>query len=167
MIKYLLLIIFLAFANSCIDGPQATFDSKFVQANPKKELPFNKLVGIYELDKDSKKRYKISDTLNFFIEIKKDTSFISKNHIDYKDRKTKYGIFKYKAGYINNFKDNQPSLFLNTFSKEFNGNGTIDIFYRKKDSAIALYVLTPFIPANKENNFQYKEADYLRYIKVK
>lgn len=165
--KKILIALLLLLLNYCTDGSQAPFNKNFERANPKKELPFNKLIGTYELDEDSKKRYGINDSLGFFIDIKKDTTFISKNIIDYKDRKTKYGVFKFRAGYINNFKDNQPSLFLNTFTNEFNGNGTIDIYYRKKDSAIALYIFTPMVEATKENNMKYIEGDYLRYIKIK
>ena len=166
MKKYLFIII-LTFLYSCSDGPQATFDSRFIKANPKKELPFNELVGTYKLDKDSKKRYKISDTVNFFLEIKKDTSFVLANKINYKDRNINYGNFKFKTNYINDFKEKNPSLGLHTYVQDFNGGGTIDIYYRKNDSALVLLIYTPFVEATKENNMKYREGDYLLYIKIK
>jgi len=66
--------------------------------------------------------------------------------------------------YIHNPQNNTDNYFIEL--NELNAK-TTQLYFRKKDSAIALYILTPFIPANKENSFQYKEADYLRYIKVK
>ena len=87
--------------------------------------------------------------------------------VNYKDRKILYGNYKYKAGYINNYKDKHPSLFFSLFKQDFNGGGTINFYYRKKDSVIALYIYTPVVEATKENNMKYIEGDYLRYIKVK
>ena len=47
------------------------------------------------------------------------------------------------------------------------GGRTINFYYRKKNSVIALYIYTPVVEATKENNMKYIEGDYLRYIKVK
>ncbi len=133
----------------------------------KKELPFEKLVGIYELDKNSKSRYNIKDSINLKIEIKKDTTFFTEKYISPFNRKIEFKELKSKLFYINNYKENNPIIDLSLANQEFTNGGVIDVYYRKKDSAIALLVLTPMVPATKENNMKYIEADYLRYIKVK
>ncbi|WP_028122123.1 hypothetical protein [Epilithonimonas tenax] len=152
---------------SCDFGPKGALNEDFEEFDRTKDLPFRELIGEYELDKDSKKRYNISDTANLRINIVKDTSFIVRNIVNYKDRTIIYNKTKYKTGYVNNYKDKHPSLFFNLFSKDFNGGGTINLYYRKRDSAIALYIYTPVVEATKENNMQYIEGDYLRYIKIK
>ena len=152
---------------SCDFGPKGALNEEFEEYDRRKELPFSNLIGKYELDDDSKKRYSINDTTHLIINIEKDTSFIVQNMVNYKDRKILYGNYKYKAGYINNYKDKHPSLFFSLFKQDFNGGGTINFYYRKKDSVIALYIYTPVVEATKENNMKYIEGDYIRYIKVK
>ncbi|WP_223558702.1 hypothetical protein [Chryseobacterium lathyri] len=161
---FLLVIMFSFF--SCMDGPRAVFNEDFIQADPKKELSFEKLVGEYSLDDDSKRRYGITYKDSVKIIINKDSTFIAENYLDYKTDSLLLKKFKGKLSYINDFED----FFMDLRSKNdnsFNGAGGIDIYYRKKDSIIALYISTPFIPATKENKYKYKEGDYLRYIKVK
>lgn len=149
-----------------MDGSQTPFDNNFTQADPKKELPFEKLVGTYELDEDSKMRYQIKDTSNFTIEIKRDTTFFTEKYISPFNRKIENKEINSKLFYINDYAEKNPSLSLSVSGNQFNNYGSIRIYYRKKDSAIALLVLTPPVEITKDNN-TYIEADYLRYIKVK
>ncbi len=157
------LLIVASFLVSCWDFVPA--DDYFIQADPTEELPFEKLVGKYELDKDSKKRYNILDSINLTLEIEKDSAYTAFNYINPKNGALVYGKIKDTFDYTNDYRDKQPNLYL--YSYKLNKGGVIDIYYRKKDRAITLYVLTPFVPATKENNMQYKESDYLRYIKIK
>lgn len=162
--KKLFLIIMLSLL-SCMDGPRVVFDENFIQADSKKELPFEKLVGEYNLDDDSKSRYGITYKDSVKIAINKDSTFIAANYLDYKTNTLVLKKFKGELLYRNNFKES--IMYLKSKDDKFNGWGEIDIYYRKKDSVITLYVSTPFIPATKENNHKYREGDYLRYIKVK
>ncbi|KUJ57069.1 hypothetical protein AR686_05225 [Chryseobacterium aquaticum subsp. greenlandense] len=149
---------------NCQDGPRAAFNEEFVRANPKNKLPFEKLVGEYILDEDSKSRYKITYNDTIKLTIKKDSTFIAENYLDYKTDSLQLKKLKGRLSYINNFKDS--FMYLQPNDNNFIGGGGFEIFYRKKDSVIALYVYTPFIPATKENNMKYREGDYLRYIKI-
>lgn len=164
MIKTLLPFLILMLLSSCQDGPKAAFDEEFVKANPKKELSFEKLVGEYHLDEDSKKRYKINYNDTIKLTIEKDSTFIVENYLDYKTDTLKLRKSEGKLLYTNNFKESL--LYLRPKDNNFIGGGGFEIYYRKKDSVIALYVFTPFIPATKENNYKYREGDYLRYIKL-
>lgn len=163
--KRLSLCIIILFLLSCQDGSKAVFNEEFVQLDPKKEFPFENLVGDYNLDKDSKVRYKIKYDDSMKITIKKDSTFIAENYLDYKTDSLLLKKITGKLIYTNNFKDS--FLYLRPKDNLFIGGGGIDIYYRRKDSVIALYVYTPFIPATKENNMKYRDGDYLRYIKVK
>lgn len=163
--KRVFLFTILFFLFSCQDGPRAAFNEEFEKVNPKIYLPFEKLVGEYSLDNDSKKRYKIAYNDSIKLIIKADSSFIAENYLDYKTNTLLLKKIKGKLLYRNDFKDSY--LDLRPRSDKFNGWGGFEIYYRKKDSVIALYVSTPFIPATKENNMKYREGDYLRYIKVK
>ncbi|REC40004.1 MULTISPECIES: hypothetical protein [Chryseobacterium] len=163
--KNLFLLIFILSIVSCQDGPRAVFNEEFVKVNPKTELPFEKLIGEYGLDNDSKRRYGITNNDSVKLIIKKDSSFIAENYLDYKADSLLLKIYNGKLIYTNDFKDS--FLYLRPKDNNFIGGGSFDIYYRKKDSVFVLYVYTPFIPATKENNMKYREGDYLRYIKVK
>jgi len=164
MIKKLIPFLSLLLLSNCQDGPRAVFNEEFVRANPKKELPFEKLIGEYQLDNDSKRRYKINSTDTIKLLVKKDSTFVAENYIDYKTDSLKLKKLKGRLSYVNNFKDS--FMYLQPNDNNFIGGGGFEIYYRKKDSVIALYVYTPFIPATKENNMKFREGDYLRYIKI-
>ncbi|PIF44410.1 hypothetical protein CLU96_1377 [Chryseobacterium sp. 52] len=163
--KRLFLFIIILSLLSCQDGPRAAFNDEFVKADPKKEFPFEKLVGEYQLDNDSKKRYKITHNDTIKLTIKKDSTFIAENYLDYKTDSLLLTRFKGKLSYTNNFKES--FMYLRPRNDKFNKGGGFEIYYRKKDNILALYVYTPMIPASKENNMKYREGDYLRYVKVK
>ncbi len=142
---------------NCQDGPKAAFNEEFVRANPNKELPFEKLMGEYQLDNDSKRRYKINITDTIKLIVKKDSTFIAENYLDYKTNSLQLKKLEGKLLYTNKFKES----FLNFRSKgiDFNGGGGFEIYYRKKDSVLALYVYTPPLKGQEH-------GDYLRYIKI-
>jgi len=165
MIKKLIPFLSLLLLSNCQDGPKAAFTEEFVKANPNKELSFEKLVGKYQLDEDSKKRYKIICNDSILLTVKNDSTFVAENYLDYKTDSLKLTNFKGKLLYINNYKDS--FMYLQPEDNSFNGGGGFEIYYRRKDSVIAFYVYTPFIPATKENNMKYREGDYLRYIRIK
>lgn len=158
MIKKLILFLSLLLLSNCQDGPRAVFNEEFVRANPKKELPFEKLIGEYILDKDSKRRYTITYNDTIKLTIKKDSTFIAENYLDYKTDSLRLKKLEGKLLYTNKFKES----FLNFRSRDidFNGGGGFEIYYRKKDSVLALYVYTQPLKGQEH-------GDYLRYIKVK
>lgn len=165
MIKIQLPFLALMLLLNCQDGPKAAFNEEFVKASPNKELPFENLIGEYHLDVDSKKRYKINYNDTIKLIVKKDSAFVAENYVDYKTDSLQLKKLKGKLSYVNNFKDS--FMYLQPNDNNFTGGGGFEIYYRRKDSVIALYVFTPFIPATKENNYKYREGDYLRYIKMK
>ncbi|MPS74768.1 MAG: hypothetical protein E2590_16665 [Chryseobacterium sp.] len=148
---------------SCDYGPKATLNNDFVAYPSNKSINLKKLAGTYELDDISKRKYNIESNQNLLIQINADSSFLANKYID---NITGKAIEQKKNGhiYIHNPQNSTDNYFIEL--NELNAK-TTQLYFRKKDSAIALYVLTPFIPASKENNFQYKDADYLRYIQVK
>jgi len=158
MIKIQLPFLALMLLLNCQDGPKAAFNEEFVKASPNKELPFENLIGEYHLDVDSKIRYNINSTDTLRLIVKKDSTFVALNYVDYKTDSLQLKKFEGKLLYTNKFKES----FLNFRSKgiDFNGGGGIEIYYRKKDSIIVLYVYTP--PLKGQEN-----GDYLRYIKMK
>ncbi|MCY0968759.1 hypothetical protein [Chryseobacterium wangxinyae] len=164
MIKTLLPFLILILLLSCQDGPKAAFNEEFVKVNPKKELPFEKLVGEYQLDEDSKRRYKINYNHTLKLTVKKDSTFVAENFLDYKTDSLQLKRLEGKLSYTNDFKDS--FMYLQPTDSNFIGGGGFEIYCRKKDNVLALYVYTPFIPATKENNMKYREGDYLRYIKI-
>lgn len=165
MIKILLPFLILMLLSDCQDGSRAVFNEEFVIANPKKELPFKRLIGEYQLDEDSKRRYKITHNDTVKLTIEKDSTFIAENYLDYKTDSLKHRKLHGKLLYTNKFKES--FLYLRPKDNNFIGGGGFEVYYRKKDSTIALYLYTPFIPGTKENNYKYREGDYLRYIKMK
>jgi hypothetical protein len=76
--KNLFLLIFILSIVSCQDGPRAVFNEEFVKVNPKTELPFEKLIGEYGLDNDSKRRYGITNNDSVKLIIKKDSVLLLK-----------------------------------------------------------------------------------------
>jgi len=150
---------------SCQDGSVAAYNEEYTMLDESKDLPFSKLIGKYKLDKDSKMRYNIPDSLDFYIELGikngKDTFLSANRYVNPIDR-TIVDNFYYnnKVLYLNDFKTLSPS------NNDFLGGGGIKIYTRKKDNKLALYAYTPFVPATEKNGMQYKEGDYLRYIKV-
>lgn len=158
MIKILLPFLALMLLLNCQDGPKAAFDEEFVRANPKKELPFEKLIGEYKLDNDSKRRYKINSTDVLRLIVKKDSTFVAENYLDYKTDNLLLKNFEGKLLYTNKFKES--FLYLRPRDNNFNGGGGFEIYYRKKDSVLALYVYTPPLKGQEH-------GDYLRYIKEK
>ena len=151
---------------SCQDGPKATYNEDFVSCYEiQYEVSINDLIGKYELDKDSKIRYNIPDSLDFYIELginnKKDTFISANRYINPKDRTIIDKKFSNKALYINESKSLRPFN-----NNDFLGGGIISIYINKKDNKLALYAYTPFVPTTEKNGMQYKEGDYLRYIKV-
>ena len=127
-------------------------------------MSFSKLIGKYELDKDSKTRYNLPDSLELYVNLKidkKDTLLFVNRYVSPIDRTI---VDKKISNKILYFEDSKT---IHTFNNnEFLGGGTISIYIRTKDSVLTLYAYTPFIPATEENGMQYKEGDYLRYIKV-
>lgn len=157
MKKVIIIFVFLSLIN-CQDGPRAVFNQEFVEVDRKKELPFENLVGVYNLDNDSKKRFGIEDSTTFFIRLEKDTTITAFPFINSTDRKV---VFKEKKGdlfYINNFQSPPYSFYLDSKNEKWNNN--INIYYRKKDKKLAIYIYIP--PLQGQEN-----GDYLRYIKVK
>ncbi|WP_223558705.1 hypothetical protein [Chryseobacterium lathyri] len=166
--KMLVIFLCIIFYSCSNPGSPMPLDQNFIKADRKRELVFSKLVGKYELDYISKKRYNIPVNQSIIIEIHSDTTITANNYIDISTSKLKGMNYKNKLFYINNYKDKYPIINLSVSNKPyFNGGGSIDIYYRRQDNNLALYVSTPFIPATKENNYKYREGDYLRYIKVK
>ncbi len=144
---------------SCQDGPKAAFNEEFLSANPQNELSFKKLIGEYKLDKDSKKRYGITDSISYYLDIK-DNEIITNKFINTKTREIEDGLKK-NIYYVNNYKEKSPSIFIGVRNHEKdNFYSDIAIYYRKKDSLLALYIYTPPLKGQEH-------GDYLRYIKVK
>ncbi|WP_143882836.1 hypothetical protein [Chryseobacterium binzhouense] len=158
MIRKLIPFLSLLLLSNCQDGPKAAFNEEFVKANLNKELPFEKLVGKYQLDEDSKKRYKIICNDSILLTVRNDSTFVAENYLDYKTDSLRLKKLEGKLLYTNKFKES----FLNFRSRDldFNGGGGFEIYYRKKDSVLALYIYTPPIKGQEH-------GDYLRYIKVK
>lgn len=158
--KNIILLLLLLSILSCQDGPRAVFNDEFIEVKANSELSFKKLVGKYELDDDSKKRFNINQEKILNLSISKDSSFIAENFIDHKSWKLLSNKFKGNLLYTNNYKEKPPFLFLRPANNEFNGGGSFDIYYRKKDSLLAIYVYMPPLKGKEH-------GDYLRYIKVK
>ncbi|WDT67293.1 hypothetical protein [Cloacibacterium sp. TD35] len=163
--KNLIILLFVIFYSCGGHSSPIVLDDNFIILDRNKEFPFSKLVGKYGLDSISKKRFDIPITKPIIIEVHSDSSFIAENYLDYKTDSLLLKKFKGRLAYTNNFKES--FLNLRTINEKFNGGGGLDIYYRKKDSVLALYLYMPFIPGTKENNYKYREGDYLRYIKVK
>lgn len=141
------------FLLSCGDGgSKAIFNEEFIEANPTKKIPFEKLVGFYKLDDDSKKRYRILKNIDLTLAIYPDKKYVANNYINSKnwnlEEKELKNFFYYYSD-VDGTSISSPAL----------TNGGISIYFRKKDSAIALYVYTPPIKGQEY-------GDYLRYIKV-
>ncbi|MEC5158881.1 hypothetical protein [Chryseobacterium sp. MP_3.2] len=93
IVRTLIIVIFLVLivaylsskAISIIQQTQA-YDN-FIPADPSEELPFEKLVGKYELDANSKKRYNIPYKINLALEIEKDTTLVTEKYINPFNRK--------------------------------------------------------------------------------
>ncbi len=145
---------------SCQDGPKGALNESFVAVNPKMKLPYSKLVGTYVLDNDSKQRFKIQDSVQMNLEIKKDTSLFLNNYIAIDNRSLLNKSVKSKLYYINNFNEKSPMLYLGVFNKEITSSGALQLYYRNSDKEITLYV---YIKPLKGDEY----GDYLRYIKVK
>ncbi|PIF44411.1 hypothetical protein CLU96_1378 [Chryseobacterium sp. 52] len=155
--KRLFLFIIMLSLLSCQDGPKAAFNEEFEKVNPRVELSFDKLIGSYELDNDSKQRFKINDSIKYHIKITKDTSIVAEPFINLTTNKN-IREKKGKLFYINDYRKKPYSLYLD--SKDGDWNNNINIYYRKKDSLLALYIYTPPLKGQEH-------GDYLRYIKVK
>lgn len=156
MIKILLPFLFLMLLLNCQDGPKAAFNEEFEIVRPQTKIPYSKLIGTYILDIDSKNRYNIQDSVKMSLQLKKDTSLIVNNFIDVDNRSLLNRKVKSKLYYINDYQ----SIYLGLFNKEISRSGAIEIYYRKKDNVMALYIYT--LPLKGQDN-----GDYLRYIKVK
>ncbi|RRT91673.1 hypothetical protein [Empedobacter falsenii] len=151
---------FLIFITSCQDGPSARYNEDFIRFDSNKELPYSKLIGKYELDKDSKIRYNLPDSLEFYIELKKDTSLYANRYVSATDRTIVEKEVNSKTYYD---KSNKSII---AKDDGINNADYIYIYSVLKTNGLALYVRTRFIPATEKNGMQYKEIDYLRYIKV-
>ncbi|WDT67292.1 hypothetical protein [Cloacibacterium sp. TD35] len=166
--KNLIILLFVIFYSCGGHSSPIVLDDNFIILDRNKEFPFSKLVGKYGLDSISKKRFNLPNSKSIIIEIHPDTTITANDYIDIDTRKLNGKKVKNKLFYINNFKENYPTMDLSVSTRPyFNEGGGISIYYRKKDSILALYVYMPFVPATKENNMKYMEGDYLRYIKVK
>ncbi|HCC93744.1 MAG TPA: hypothetical protein DEQ26_05370, partial [Flavobacteriaceae bacterium] len=99
---------------SCQDGSPAAYNEEYIMFDKSKDLPFSKLIGKYKLDKDSKIRYNIPDSLDFYIELGikngKDTFLSANRYVNPMDR-TIVDNFYYnnKVLYLNDFKTLSPS----------------------------------------------------------
>lgn len=160
-----LIALFLLILVSCQDGPKATYNENFVSCYEiQHEVSINDLIGKYELDKDSKIRYNIPDSLDFHIELginkKKDAFLYANQYVSAIDR----SIIDKKVNSIIHY-DKSDKL-IRTKDKGINNSNYIFIYMSVKDSSLALYAYTPLVPATEKNGMQYKEGDYLRYIKI-
>ena len=142
---------------SCDFGPKGALNEEFEEFDRTKELPYNKLIGKYQLDKDSKKRYFINDSINFNIQLKADTTIVAYPFLN-SNRDILYTKKTGNLFYINDYKTPPFPFFLDSKNDKWNNN--ILIYYKKKDSTLALYVYTPPLKGQEH-------GDYLRYIKVK
>ncbi|WDT67295.1 hypothetical protein [Cloacibacterium sp. TD35] len=151
----LLLFLLLSLLN-CQDGPKAAFNDEFVPIALTMKIPIEKLVGKYVLDNDSKKRYNISDKGFIMLDIQKNKKIIANKYLDVKTWKLKNEKMKFSYYYYY-YSD---KIGTNIGCPELNDGGVINLYYRKKDSAIVLYVYTHPLKGQEH-------GDYLRYIKVK
>lgn len=163
--KNILLITIIILFTGCDFGPPAKLNEDFVHYNLiNKDLPFTKLIGKYKLDKDSKVRYNIPDSLDFYIELgvknKKDTFLSANRYISPLDRSIMdERLDDIKIMYYENGKD------INSLNRKLIGTGNISVYMRKQDSVLALYVYTPPTSSKKNDTIIYLDGDYLRYIK--
>jgi len=159
-----LIALFLLILICCQDGPPARYNEDFIEFDRKKELPFSKLIDKYKLDKDSKIRYNIPDSLDFYIELginkKKDTFLYANQYVSSIDR----SIIDKKVNSIIHY--DKTDKLIRTKDEGINNSDYVYIYLRTSDNILTLYVRTRFVPATKGNNMQYKEIDYLRYIKM-
>lgn len=142
----------------CKEGPEAALNEDFEYVDASKPLPFEKLVGLYKLDEDSKKRYNIPLDLDLTLDIKIDKTFVANNYLEPKTHQLHNKNLISFFYYHNDYKEKHPTISI--FSDESVFFNNINIYYRKKDSVLALYIYTP-PPKGQEH------GDYLRYIKVK
>jgi len=140
---------------NCQDGPKAALNEEFERNNPKAKLPYSNLVGTYVLDDDSKKRFHIQDTVKMTMQIKKDTSLVLNNYITLNNWSVLNKSLHSKLYYINDLQ----SIYLGLFNPNISSSGSLDIYYRKSDSALALYAYIRPLKGQEH-------GDYLRYIKV-
>ncbi len=155
MKNIILLPLLLLILLSCQDGPRAAFNEEFTPIPVKNEIPIEKLIGKYVLDNDSKKRYNISDKEAITLNIQKNKKLIANNYVDAKTWKLKNEKVELPYYYYHS-----NEIGTNIDCPELNNGGVIGLYYRKKDSAITLYVYTRPLPGQEH-------GDYLRYIKVK
>ena len=154
--KKIFLYIIAVVVLSCQDGPKAALNEEFERKDPKVKLPYSNLVGIYILDDDSKTRFQIQDTLNMTLQIKKDTSLVVNNYIALNNWNVLNKSLHSKLYYINDLE----SIYLGLFNPNISNSGSLDIYYRKSDSTLALYAYIKPLKGHEH-------GDYLRYIKVK
>ncbi|WP_143882835.1 hypothetical protein [Chryseobacterium binzhouense] len=154
MIRKLIPFLSLLLLSNCQDGPKAAFNEEFVPILNNKDIPFQKFVGIYELDEDSKKRFGIPIQTSLTLNVKLDKTFTANNYVDAKTWKLKKemlsSFFYYYSG------EDGVSI----SSPELTDGGVINIYSRKKDSALTLYLYIRPLKGQEH-------GDYLRYIKVK
>lgn len=165
--KIICTVFFLILVSCSNHSSPIILNEDFEKINKENKINFSELIGKYELDSISKERFKIPQETIINIELRSDTIIIANDYIDITTGKLKGEKFSNKLFNIYNFNEN---YLINDFSIAnkpfFNGGGNIEIYKHKKDGTIALYVFIPFIPATTENNMQYRESDYLRYIKT-
>ncbi|MDR2205195.1 MAG: hypothetical protein LBE36_03435 [Flavobacteriaceae bacterium] len=159
MKKIILLFAVTLLVLDCQDGPKAMFSEEFALMDTRTPLPFNNLVGVYELDSDSKIRYNISKSENLTITIKKDTTFLANKYLDLSNHSIIDSNLISKIYYIDGYWDNS-NTYIGLFTDKFCSSGSLDIYYRKKDNVFALYAYTKSLEGQEH-------GDYLRYIKVK
>lgn len=140
---------------SCDYGPKAILNNNFEPWQNNMPIDFKKLIGIYELDSISKKKNDIDLNEKLLLEIKGDSTFFTGKYIDNETGKI---ILEPKKGdvYIYNPKSKTDGYFMELQDLNLK---TTQLYSRKNDSTVALYVLT--------KGYNGKESDYLRYIKVK
>ena len=138
---------------SCDYGPKATLNNNFEPWQNNMPIDFKKLIGTYELDSISKKKYGIDLKEKLALEIKEDSTFFTEKYVDNETGKI---ILKPKKGniYIYNPKNKTDVYFMELQDLNLK---TTELNNRKKDSTVALYVLS--------KGYNRKESDYLRYIK--
>ncbi|WDT67294.1 hypothetical protein [Cloacibacterium sp. TD35] len=151
--KNIILLSLLLSLLSCQDGPKAAFNENF-EDRGYSGLPFEKIIGFYKLDNDSKKRYKIPKEIDLTLEIQPDKKLIANNYVDAKtwlisNKKLESTLF---------YANDDKRIYMSCY--KLNKGGGIELYYRKKDSVITLYVYTPPLKGQEH-------GDYLRYIKVK
>ncbi len=151
--KKIFLIIIAILLLGCEDGPKAVFNEDFEAVGSRTAIPFENIVGIYKLDRDSKIRYNLPLNKELILDIKVDKSLIAN---DYLDSTWKLANKELKSVLLYYSTNTGTTI----SCPELQNGGGIDLYHRKSDNRIALYIYTPPLKGQEH-------GDYLRYIKEK